>query len=244
MRMLLPVVQREFCSYFTTPSAYLLMMTFLVLCGVCTFYPGGFLERNQADLAPFFAYHPWIYLLLLPALAMRQWAEERKSGTIEMLMSLPLTHFEVVAGKFLAGWLIAALMLLLTFPMVLTVNFLGEPDNGAIACGYLGSWLLAGAYLAISGCMSALSKNQVVAYLMAGMIGLLFMASGSPPVLDLLKQWAPLQWLDVSASMSFVARYGSISQGVIAPRDLLYFFGQIVAWLAMTALVVDLNKAS
>ncbi|WP_330210894.1 ABC transporter permease subunit [Pseudomonas sp. AM4(2022)] len=244
MRMLPPIIQREFCSYFATPTAYLLMMTFLVLCGVCTFYPGGFFERNQADLAPFFAYHPWIYLLLMPALAMRQWAEERKSGTIEILMTLPLTRFEVVVGKYLAAWLIAALMLLLTVPIVLTVNYLGEPDNGAILCGYLGSWLLAGVYLAISGCMSALSRSQVVAYLMAAMVGLLFIASGSAPVLDLLKQWAPMAWLDVSASMSFLARFGSISQGVIAPRDLIYFFGQIVAWLAATALVVDLKKAS
>lgn len=155
MRQLSVIFKRELASYFATPLAYVFLMIFLVLSGVFTFYLGGFYERNQADLTVFFGFHPWLYLFLVPAIAMRLWAEERKSGTIELLMTLPISRAEAVAGKFLAAWVFSGLALLLTFPMVLTVNYLGEPDNGAILTGYLGSWLLAGSYLAVGGCMSA-----------------------------------------------------------------------------------------
>ncbi|HWV08275.1 ABC transporter permease subunit [Pseudomonas sp.] len=240
----LPVVfKRELASYFATPLAYVFIVIFLVLSGVFTFYLGGFFESGQADLTPFFNFHPWLYLFLVPAIAMRLWAEERKSGTIELLMTLPITRFDAVTGKFLAAWVFAGLALLLTFPMIITVNYLGEPDNGAIITGYIGSWLLAGAYLAIGSCMSALAKNQVIAFILAVSVCFLFIVSGFPMVLDGFSGWAP-QWLiDAVASLSFLTRFDAISKGVIDLRDLLYFITLIAAWLAATAVVIDLKKA-
>ncbi len=243
MKQLPVIFKRELASYFSTPLAYVFILIFLVLSGVFTFYLGGFFESNQASLAPFFNFHPWLYLFLVPAIAMRLWAEERKSGSIELLMTLPVTRFEAVAGKLLAAWSFAGLALLLTFPMIITVNYLGEPDNGAIITGYLGSWLLAGAYLAVGSCMSALAKNQVIAFILAVAACFLFIVSGFPMLLDAFSGWAP-QWLiDAVASLSFLIRFEAISKGVIDLRDLLYFLSFIVAWLAATALVVDLKKA-
>jgi ABC-2 type transport system permease protein len=243
MRQLPVLFKRELASYFSTPLAYVFIVIFLVLSGVFTFYLGNFFESGQANLAPFFAFHPWLYLFLVPAIAMRLWAEERKSGTIELLMTLPITRFEAVTGKFLAAWAFAGLALLLTFPMIITVNYLGEPDNGAIITGYIGSWLLAGAYLAIGSCMSALAKNQVIAFILAVSVCFLFIVSGFPMVLDGFSGWAP-QWLiDAVASLSFLTRFDAISKGVIDLRDLLYFLTLIAAWLAATAVVIDLKKA-
>ena len=240
----LPIIfKRELASYFATPLAYVFILIFLVLSGVFTFYLGGFFESGQANLAPFFNFHPWLYLFLVPAIAMRLWAEERKSGTIELLMTLPITRFEAVTGKFLAAWVFAGLALLLTFPMVITVNYLGEPDNGAILTGYIGSWLLAGAYLAIGSCMSALAKNQVIAFILAVSVCFLFIVSGFPMVLDGFSGWAPQWVIDAVASLSFLTRFDAISKGVIDLRDLLYFLTLIAAWLAATAVVIDLKKA-
>ena len=243
MSQLSVIFKRELASYFATPLAYVFIVIFLVLSGVFTFYLGGFFESGQANLAPFFNFHPWLYLFLVPAIAMRLWAEERKSGTIELLMTLPITRFDAVTGKFLAAWAFAGLALLLTFPMIVTVNYLGEPDNGAIVTGYIGSWLLAGAYLAIGSCMSALAKNQVIAFILAVSVCFLFIVSGFPMVLDGFSGWAP-QWLvDAVASLSFLTRFEAISKGVIDLRDLLYFITLIAAWLAATAVVIDLKKA-
>ncbi|WP_172147845.1 MULTISPECIES: ABC transporter permease subunit [Pseudomonas] len=243
MRQLPVLFKRELASYFTTPLAYVFIVIFLVLSGVFTFYLGNFFESGQANLAPFFAFHPWLYLFLVPAIAMRLWAEERKSGTIELLMTLPVTRFEAVTGKFLAAWAFAGLALLLTFPMIITVNYLGEPDNGAIITGYIGSWLLAGAYLAIGSCMSALAKNQVIAFILAVSVCFLFIVSGFPMVLDGFSGWAPQWVIDAVASLSFLTRFDAISKGVIDLRDLLYFLTLIAAWLAATAVVIDLKKA-
>ena len=243
MSQLSVIFKRELASYFATPLAYVFILIFLVLSGVFTFYLGGFFESGQANLSPFFNFHPWLYLFLVPAIAMRLWAEERKSGTIELLMTLPITRFDAVTGKFLAAWVFAGLALLLTFPMIITVNYLGEPDNGAIITGYIGSWLLAGAYLAIGSCMSALAKNQVIAFILSVSVCFLFIVSGFPMVLDGFSAWAP-QWLiDAVASLSFLTRFDAISKGVIDIRDLLYFLTLIAAWLAATAVVIDLNKA-
>lgn len=243
MKQLPVLFKRELASYFATPLAYVFILIFLVLSGVFTFYLGGFYESGQANLQPFFNFHPWLYLFLIPAVAMRLWAEERKSGSIELLMTLPITRSEAVLGKFLAAWAFAGLALLLTFPMVITVNYLGEPDNGAIITGYLGSWLLAGAYLAIGSCLSALAKNQVIAFILAVSVCFLFIVSGMPLVLDGFSGWAP-QWLvDAVASLSFLIRFDAISKGVIDLRDLLYFITLIAAWLAATAVVIDLKKA-
>ncbi len=243
MKQLPVVFKRELASYFATPLAYVFIVIFLVLSGVFTFYLGGFYERGQADLSPFFNFHPWLYLFLVPAIAMRLWAEERKSGSIELLMTLPITRFEAVTGKFLAAWAFAGIALLLTFPMVITVNYLGEPDNGAIVTAYIGSWLLAGSYLAIGSCMSALAKNQVIAFILAVSVCFLFIVSGFPLVLDAFNAWAPQWLLDVVSSLSFLIRFDAISKGVIDLRDLLYFVTLIAAWLAATAVVVDLKKA-
>lgn len=243
MKQLPVIFKRELASYFATPLAYVFIVIFLVLSGVFTFYLGGFFESGQANLAPFFNFHPWLYLFLVPAIAMRLWAEERKSGSIELLMTLPVTRFEAVTGKFLAAWAFAGLALLLTFPMVITVNYLGEPDNGAIVTGYIGSWLLAGSYLAVGSCMSALAKNQVIAFILAVVVCFLFIVSGFPLVLDAFSAWAPQWLLDAVASLSFLTRFDAISKGVIDLRDLLYFLSLIAAWLAATAVVVDLKKA-
>lgn len=242
MKQLPVICQRELSSYFATPLAYVFMVIFLVLSGVFTFYLGGFFERNQADLSAFFNFHPWLYLFLVPAVAMRLWAEERKSGSIELLMTLPVARTELVLGKFLAAWLFCALALLLTLPMVLTVNYLGSPDNGAIVTGYLGSWLLAGSYLAIGSCMSALAKNQVIAFILAVTGCFVFIVSGFPMLLDALS-WAPQWLLDTVASFSLLTRFDAISKGVIDLRDLLYFLSLIAAWLLACAVVIDLKKA-
>src|SRR3989338_4898630 len=189
MSQLSVIFKRELASYFATPLSYVFILIFLVLSGVFTFYLGGFFESGQANLSPFFNFHPWLYLFLVPAIAMRLWAEERKSGTIELLMTLPITRFDAVTGKFLAAWVFAGLSLLLTFPMIITVNYLGEPDNGAIITASIGSCLLAGAYLAIGSCMSALAKNQVIAFILAVSVCFLFIVSGFPMVLDGFSGW-------------------------------------------------------
>ncbi len=244
MKQLPIIFRREFSSFFATPLAYVFLLIFLVLSGVFTFYLGGFYESGQANLSPFFNFHPWLYLFLVPALAMRMWAEERKSGTIELLMTLPITRFESVLGKFLAAWVFAGIALLLTFPMVLTVNYLGDPDNGAILTGYIGSWLLAGAYLSVGSCMSAMAKNQVVAFILTVSLCFLFVVSGFSLVLDAFSSWAPQWLLDAVASFSFLTRFQAISKGVIDVRDLLYFLSFIAAWLMATAVVIDLKKAN
>ena len=243
MKQLPIIFKREFASFFATPLAYVFLLIFLVLSSVFTFYLGGFYEGGQANLNPFFNFHPWLYLFLVPALAMRMWAEERKSGTIELLMTLPITRFESVVGKFLAAWVFAGIALLLTFPMVLTVNYLGDPDNGAILTGYVGSWLLVGAYLSVGSCMSALAKNQVIAFILTVSLCFLFVVSGFSLVLDIFNGWAPQWLLDAVASFSFLTRFQAISKGVIDVRDLLYFLSFITAWLMATAVVIDLKKA-
>ena len=244
MNHLLIIVRREFNSYFVTPLAYVFILIFLVLSGVFTFYMGNLFERGQADLAPFFNFHPWLYLFLIPAISMRLWSEERKSGSIELLMTLPIRKFDVVVGKFLAAWLIIGVALLLTFPLWITVNYLGQPDNGAIFAAYLGSWLMAGGFLAIGSCMSALSKSQVIAFIVTGLVCMLFVLAGFPLVLNLFEDWVPLIVLDALASLSFLAHFNSISKGVLSLQDLLYFISVIVSWLAATMIVIQMKQAS
>lgn len=243
MRALRVVVGREFRAAFASPLAYLFLLVFLVMASALTFYMGDFYESEQAELNVFFAFHPWLYLFLLPALGMRLWAEERKTGTIELLMTLPLTGWQLVVGKFLAAWLFAGLALLLTFPLVLTVNFLGSPDNGAILAGYLGSWLLAGCYLAVSACLSVLSKSQVVVFISAVVACFLFLMAGHALVLDAFRSWAPQWWLDGLAASSFLTRFQAISRGVLDARDVLFFVTFIATWLMANVVLLDLKKA-
>ncbi len=183
--------QRELAAYFATPLAVVFIVIYLALTGVFTFYLGNFYERGQADLQPFFTFHPWLYLLLVPAIAMRLWAEERKSGTIELLLTLPVTMWQAVLGKFLAAWVFLGIALALTFPMWLTVAYLGAPDHGVIVASYIGSWLMAGAYLSVGACISALTKNQVIAFVATLVVCLLFTLAGFPLVLDAFSGWAP-----------------------------------------------------
>ena len=243
MRNTFIIFKREFASYFATPLALVFIVIFLALAGLFTFFLGGFYERGQADLAPFFNYHPWLYLFLMPALAMRLWAEERKSGTIELLMTLPITPWQAVIGKYLAAWAVAGVALALTFPIWITVNYLGDPDNGAIVTGYIGSLLAAGGMLAIGTCFSAVTRNQVIAFILAFVVCVVFIFSGFALVLDAFQSWAPQPVIDAVASLSFLTHFGSIAKGVIDIRDLLYFVTVVVVWLMATAIVLDLKKA-
>ncbi|MCY4532197.1 MAG: ABC transporter permease [Gammaproteobacteria bacterium] len=236
------IIKREFASYFATPIAYVFILIFLMLSGVFTFYIGNFYERGQADLTAFFSFHPWLYLFLVPAVSMRLWSEERKSGSVELLMTLPIKRLDVVAGKFLAAWFFTGIALILTFPMWITVNYLGEPDNGVIMASYIGSWLMAGGFLAIGSCTSAISKSQVIAFILCGVLCLMFVLAGFPMVLSVFKGWAPAMLVDTLASLSFLTHFSSISKGVLSLRDLLYFVSMIVFWLLATMVVVDLKQ--
>lgn len=237
------VFKRELASYFATPLAFVFIVIFLVLVGVFTFYIGNFYERGQADLAPFFAYHPWLYLFLIPALTMRLWAEERKSGTIELLMTLPITAWQAVLGKFLAAWLFAGIALALTFPMWITVNYLGDPDNGTILAAYIGSFLMAGGFLAIGACISATTRNQVIAFIFTVVVCFAFVLAGFGLVVQVLEGWTPRPIVDAIASLSFLTHFSSISKGVIDLRDLLYFATLIVTWLVANTIVLEMKKA-
>lgn len=243
MHMMSIIARRELAAYFATPLAYVFVLIFLMLSGAFTFYLGGFYERGQADLVAFFGFHPWLYLFLVPALAMRLWAEERKSGTIELLLTLPVTRTQAVLGKFLAAWLFTGLALLLTFPLWITVNVLGNPDNGVILASYIGSWLMAAGFLAIGSCMSALTRNQVIAFILTVVVCFLFILSGFPLVLDAVSAWAPRELLDAIASMSFLTRFNSVSRGVISLQDLLFFVALTGVWLAATTVVIEMKQA-
>ena len=242
MRNVSIVMRRELASYFATPVAYVFIVIFLLLAGIFTFYMGKFYESGQADLTPFFTFHPWLYLFLIPAVSMRLWAEERKSGSIELLMTQPITLWEAVLGKFLAAWLFAGLALALTFPIWITVAYLGDPDNGAILAAYIGSFLMAGGFLAIGSCMSALTRNQVIAFILAVVACFAFLLAGFPMVLDAFK-WAPQPLINAVASLSFLTHFESISKGVIDVRDILYFGMLIAFFLIATSITLDVRKA-
>ncbi|KZX75093.1 ABC transporter permease [Oleiphilus sp. HI0009] len=243
MNALKVVLGRELSSYFATPVAYIFLVIFLMLSGVFTFYIGQFFERGQADLVAFFNFVPWLYLVLIPAVTMRLWSEERRSGTIELLMTLPLATWQVVLGKFLAAWLFVGLALVLTFPLWITVNYLGSPDNGVILGAYIGAWLMSGGFLAVGSCLSALSKNQIVAFILTLVVSFVLVVTGFPIVQDAFSGWAPLWLIDAVANLSFLTHFTAISRGVIDVRDLVYFAAMIGIWLYATSLVVDLKKA-
>ncbi len=243
MRRIAAVARRELRSYFSTPVAYVFIVIFVAMSGALTFYVGGFLQRREATLEAFFMFHPWLYLLLIPAVSMRLWAEERKTGTIELLLTAPLTTTEAVVGKFLAAFVFVAVALAATLPMWLTVNILGNPDNGVIAGSYAGSLLMAGAFLAIGSCMSALTRNQVIAFILAATVCFLFTMSGLDLVLDAVRAVFPPVFADVVASLSFLSHFGSITKGVIQLRDGVFFLSMIVFWLFATTVAVDLGKA-
>jgi ABC-2 type transport system permease protein len=242
MRNILAIFKRELEAYFATPVAYVFIVIFLFLNGIFTFYLGDFYERNQADLEPFFQFHPWLYLFLIPAISMRLWAEERKTGTVELLMTLPVSLAQAVLGKFLAAWCFTAIALALTFPIWITVNYLGDPDNTVILAGYLGSLLMAGGFLAIGSCISALTKNQVIAFVVSVVICFAFILSGFPIVLDFFRAWAPQALIEAISSFSFLTHFYSIRRGVIDLRDVIYFATLMAFWLYANTVVIEAKK--
>ena len=236
------VLRRELRSYFVTPVAYVFLVIFLVLAGILTFYVGDFYERGQADLQPFFIMHPWLYLILVPAITMRMWAEEAKGGTLELLLTLPLTLWQAMLGKFLAAWLFIGLALALTFPIWITVNYLGAPDNGVIMAGYLGSWLMAGTFIAIGACLSALTRSQVVAFILTALVCVLLILVGQPQVLDFFQGALPRRLINAVAHLSMLRHFEAISRGVLDLRDLLYFLLSMIGWLLAGVLLLDLKR--
>ena len=244
MNGMIPIFKRELRAYFVTPVAYVFIVIFLVLVGVFAFDVGGFYDRGQADLEPFFQFHPWLYMFLIPAISMRLWSEERKAGTLELLLTLPVSLSACVLGKFLAAWFFTAVALAGTFPLWLTVNYLGDPDNTVIAAGYVGSLLMAGGFLAIGACISALTKNQVIAFVISFVVCFAFNLSGFPMVIDLFSTWAPQAIVDVVSSFSFLTHFNSILKGVIDLRDIVFFASLIAFWLYANVLAIEINKSN
>jgi ABC-2 type transport system permease protein len=236
------VLRRELRSYFVTPVAYVFLVIFLVLAGILTFYAGDFYERGQADLQPFFVMHPWLYLILVPAITMRMWAEEAKGGTLELLLTLPLTLWQAMLGKFFAAWLFIGLALVLTFPIWITVNYLGSPDNGVILAGYLGSWLMAGSFIAIGACLSALTRSQVVAFILTALVCVLLILVGQPQVLDFFSGALPRKLINAVAHLSMLRHFEAIARGVLDLRDLMYFLLSTIGWLVAGVLLLDLKR--
>ena len=243
MGTLFTVAWREFAGYFATPVAAIFLIIFLALASAFTFFVGYFLERGNADLQSFFMFHPWLYLFMAPALSMRLWAEERRQGTIELFLTLPIPVWAAVLGKFLAAWLFLGLALALTFPMWITVNVLGEPDNGVILASYLGSFLMAGGYVAIGSCLSAATKNQVIAFVVTVTVCFLMTAGGAGFVTDLISEFMSDDALKTVAGLSVLPHFNQIVKGVIDARDVVYFVALMAAWLLATMVVVDSKKA-
>ncbi len=242
MRPVLAIFKREFAAYFATPLAYVFIVIFLFAMGVFTFYVGHFYDNGTANLQVFFGYQPWLYLFLVPAIGMRLWAEERRLGTIELLLTLPVPIWATVFGKFLAAWAFTGVALFLTFPIWITVNYLGDPDNGVILASYIGSLLMAGGYLAISAAISAMTSNQVIAFVLSVSVCFLFTISGAPLVLDVFQLWAPTVLVNTISSFSFLTHFSAISSGVVALRDLIYFGSLIALFLTVNVVMVDLKK--
>jgi ABC-2 type transport system permease protein len=235
--------KRELASYFTSPVAYVFLVIFLLLTGFFTFTAGNFFERGEASLAAFFGWHPWLYLVLVPAVGMRLWAEERRAGTLELLFTMPITPWQAIVAKFLASWAFLGVALALTFPTIVTVNVLGDPDNGVIVAGYFGSFLLAGAYLAISCMTSAMTRNQVVAFILSVVLCLFLILAGFNPVTDLMVRWASPAMVDTVAAFSVVTHYDGFQRGVIDTRDLFYFLSVIGFALFATGVIIRGHRA-
>ncbi len=244
MRNVKLIFIREFAAYFATPLAYVFIVIFLMLAGLLTFFMGSFLERDQADLVPFFEFHPWLYLFLVPALSMRLWAEERKLGTIELFLTLPISMTQAVTGKFLAAWGFSVTALLLTFPFWITVNYLGTPDNGVVFASYIGSALMAGAYLAIGSMISACTKNQVIAFVVTTTICFVLTLTGSPVILDFFSAWASADIVQAVGNFGFLPHFQSIQRGVIDFRDIIFFGSIIIIALIANAIIIDWRKAT
>src|SRR6267154_78035 len=238
------ITKRELGAYFSSPLAYVFIVIFLLLTGFFTFFIGGFFERQEASLeGPFFNWHPWFYLFLVPAVGMRLWAEERRVGTIELLLTMPITAWQAIVGKFLASWLFLALALALTFPVIITVNYLGTPDNGVILCGYIGSWLMAGAYLAVSCITSAMTRTQVVSFIVSVVLCLFLILAGFAPVVNFLEHSAKPWLVDLVTSFSVITHFDGFQKGVLDSRDLIFFLSVIVFSLFSTSVILRGHRA-
>lgn len=241
---ILTITKRELRAYFSSPLAFVFIVIFLLLCGFFTFMVGGFFERGEASLVrPFFDWHPWFYLFLVPAVGMRLWAEERRVGTIELLLTMPITAWQAIVGKFLASWLFLAIALVLTFPVVITVNYLGSPDNGVIFCGYVGSWFMAGAYLAISCITSAMTRTQVVSFILSVVCCLFLILAGFPPVIRMMQTWAKPWLIDAVTSCSVITHFEGFQKGVLDTRDILFFVSMIIFSLFATSVILRTHRA-
>jgi ABC-2 type transport system permease protein len=238
------VIKREMVGYFGSPVAYVFIVIFLLLCGFFTFSVSHFYELGQADLRAFFEWHPWLFLFLIPAVAMRLWADEWRSGTIELMLTLPITLTEVVMGKFLAAWFFIAIGLFLTFPLVLTVTYLGDPDLGAIFCAYFGSFLMAGAYLSVGSMTSSLTRNQVISFILSLVICLFLVLAGWSPVIDVLSGWAPAWIVNIVSGFSFMPHFASIQRGILDLRDLAYYLSVIFFMLFANGVILLNRRAS
>lgn len=243
MRNILTITKREFGGYFASPVAFVFIVIFLLLAGFFTFMVGQLFDRGQANLQPFFMWHPWLYLFLVPAVGMRMWSEERRLGTMELLLTMPITPWQAIVGKFLASWAVVGIALVLTFPVWITVNYLGSPDNGVIFAGYIGSMLMAGAYLAIIAMTSAMTRNQVVAFIVAVVISLFLILAGFPPVTDMLVTWASPWIVDGIAAFSVITHFESIQKGVLDSRDVLYFVSVMAFCLFTTSTIIRTHRA-
>jgi ABC-2 type transport system permease protein len=239
------IAKRELSAYFTSPLAYVFIVIFLLLCGFFTFMIGGFFERGEASLVhPFFDWHPWFFMFLVPAVGMRLWAEERRVGTLELLLTMPITSWQAILGKFLASWVFIALALVLTFPVVITVNYLGDPDNGVIFSGYIGSWLMAGAFLAVSCFTSAMTRSQVVSFIVSLVICFVLILAGYAPVVSALNTWGAGTWLvDTITSFSVMTHFEGFQKGILDLRDIIFFFSIIGFSLFTTSVILRGHRA-
>jgi ABC-2 type transport system permease protein len=237
------IVKRELAGYFTSPVAYVFIVIFLLLAAFFTFNVGNFFPAGEASLVWFFYWHPWLYLFLVPAVGMRLWSEERRLGTMELLLTMPITTWQAIVGKFLASWLFLGIALLLTFPVVLTVNYLGDPDNGAIFAGYVGSFLLAGSYLAISSMTSALTRNQVVSFIISIVLCLFLIIAGFAPITDMLVHWARPAVVDAVASFSVLTHFDPFQKGLIDSRDVVFFVSIMFFALFATGVIIRAHRA-
>lgn len=243
MNVFWAITKRELRSYFATPLALIFLTVFLVVSGFFTFKLGAFYEQGQADLRSFFAWHPWLYLFIVPAISMRLWAEERKSGTIELLLTLPVSLFEAALGKFVAGWLFLGLALFLTFPIVLTVAYLGSPDLGVIFASYIASFLMAGAFLAIGCGVSALTDSQVISFVITTFVCLLFILLGFDPVVSMLLSVLPLGVVEQLGALSFPTHFEGIQRGIVQFSDIIYFVSVMLYSLVVGMIIIERKKA-
>lgn len=237
------IAKRELAAYFESPVAYVFLVIFLLLAGFFTFTFGGFFDRGEASLASFFGWMPWLFLFLVPAVGMRLWSDERRLGTMELLLTFPVTAWQAILGKFLASWAFLAIALVLTFPVVITVNILGDPDNGVIVCGYVGSVLLAGAYLAVSCMTSAMTRNQVISFIVAVMLCIALILVGFTPVTDLLSRWASPGVVEAIAGFSVLTHFDGLQKGVLDSRDILYFLSVMAFALFTTGVIIRGHRA-